>query len=155
MDIIKSSWFGLQKILSSLKSFLLCLQNGSAVCRVWCEWKVSSHLCSHPSGVSPVAAFWPQIPFSKHEEDHALHWGESPSTAEPMGLFWAVCCLPHASCNSQVVRRPNVTKYTYVKLDELKDQTVVSLYGVVVFFKQPFKSRGTGQSETDNEVKNI
>uniref|UniRef100_A0A3P8UGA0 Protection of telomeres protein 1 n=1 Tax=Cynoglossus semilaevis TaxID=244447 RepID=A0A3P8UGA0_CYNSE len=44
---------------------------------------------------------------------------------------------------SLVVRRPNVTKYTYVKLDELKDQTVVSLYGVVVFFKQPFKSRGT------------
>lgn len=36
-----------------------------------------------------------------------------------------------------------VPKYTYVRLDELKKGAVVNVYGVVVFFKQPFKSRGT------------
>uniref|UniRef100_A0A3Q3CJ05 Protection of telomeres protein 1 n=1 Tax=Haplochromis burtoni TaxID=8153 RepID=A0A3Q3CJ05_HAPBU len=34
-------------------------------------------------------------------------------------------------------------KYTYAKLDSLKAGSVVNVYGVVVFFKQPFKSRGT------------
>ncbi|KAM9377163.1 protection of telomeres protein 1 isoform 2-T2 [Pholidichthys leucotaenia] len=31
----------------------------------------------------------------------------------------------------------------YVKLSELKDGTVVNVYGVALFFKQPYKSRGT------------
>ncbi|XP_077424511.1 protection of telomeres protein 1 isoform X2 [Vanacampus margaritifer] len=34
-------------------------------------------------------------------------------------------------------------KYTYVKLADLKPGVVVNVYGVVVFFKQPFKSRGS------------
>ncbi|XP_070687134.1 protection of telomeres protein 1 [Pempheris klunzingeri] len=34
-------------------------------------------------------------------------------------------------------------KYTYVQLGDLKAGSVVNVYGVVVFFKQPFKSRGT------------
>uniref|UniRef100_A0A8C4EW91 Protection of telomeres protein 1 n=1 Tax=Dicentrarchus labrax TaxID=13489 RepID=A0A8C4EW91_DICLA len=34
-------------------------------------------------------------------------------------------------------------KYTYVRLGDLKAGSVVNVYGVVVFFKQPFKSRGT------------
>uniref|UniRef100_A0A3Q0SCF2 Protection of telomeres protein 1 n=1 Tax=Amphilophus citrinellus TaxID=61819 RepID=A0A3Q0SCF2_AMPCI len=34
-------------------------------------------------------------------------------------------------------------KYTYVKLGNLKAGSVINVYGVVVFFKQPFKSRGT------------
>ncbi|KAK5621465.1 hypothetical protein CRENBAI_005049 [Crenichthys baileyi] len=41
---------------------------------------------------------------------------------------------------SRMVKAP---KYTYVRLDELKNESVVNVYGVVVFFKQPFKSRGT------------
>uniref|UniRef100_A0A3B4Y197 Protection of telomeres protein 1 n=1 Tax=Seriola lalandi dorsalis TaxID=1841481 RepID=A0A3B4Y197_SERLL len=36
-----------------------------------------------------------------------------------------------------------VQKYTYVRLGDLKAGSVVNVYGVVVFFKQPFKSRGT------------
>lgn len=39
-----------------------------------------------------------------------------------------------------------VPKYTYVRLKDLKLGTVVNVYGVVVFFKQPFRTRGTGQS---------
>lgn len=39
-----------------------------------------------------------------------------------------------------------VPKYTYVRLGDLKPGTAVNVYGVVVFFKQPFRSRGTGQS---------
>ncbi|XP_077452840.1 protection of telomeres protein 1 [Stigmatopora argus] len=34
-------------------------------------------------------------------------------------------------------------KYTYVKLRDLKAGQVFNVYGVVLFFKQPFKSRGT------------
>ncbi|XP_077373907.1 protection of telomeres protein 1 isoform X2 [Festucalex cinctus] len=34
-------------------------------------------------------------------------------------------------------------KYTYVKLGNLTPGVVVNVYGVVVFFKQPFKSRGS------------
>ncbi|KAM3870190.1 protection of telomeres protein 1 [Diretmus argenteus] len=34
-------------------------------------------------------------------------------------------------------------KYTYVPLGDLKPEYVVNVYGVVVFFKQPFKTRGT------------
>uniref|UniRef100_H3CYH8 Protection of telomeres protein 1 n=1 Tax=Tetraodon nigroviridis TaxID=99883 RepID=H3CYH8_TETNG len=34
-------------------------------------------------------------------------------------------------------------KYTYVRLSELKPGAVVNVYGVVVFFKQPCRTRGT------------
>ncbi|XP_058502201.1 protection of telomeres protein 1 isoform X1 [Solea solea] len=44
--------------------------------------------------------------------------------------------------STEVPRRPKVLKYTYVRLDDLKPKTVVNVYGVVVFFKPPFKSRG-------------
>ncbi|KAA8590404.1 hypothetical protein FQN60_014338 [Etheostoma spectabile] len=47
-----------------------------------------------------------------------------------------------------VSRATKAPKYTYVRLGDLKPGTVVNVYGVVVFFKQPFKSRGTGQSGT-------
>uniref|UniRef100_A0A3Q2YU84 Protection of telomeres protein 1 n=1 Tax=Hippocampus comes TaxID=109280 RepID=A0A3Q2YU84_HIPCM len=38
---------------------------------------------------------------------------------------------------------PDAPPCTYVKLGELKPGAVVNVYGVVVFFKQPFKSRGS------------
>uniref|UniRef100_A0A672RDN5 Protection of telomeres protein 1 n=1 Tax=Sinocyclocheilus grahami TaxID=75366 RepID=A0A672RDN5_SINGR len=34
-------------------------------------------------------------------------------------------------------------KYTYVPLNKLKPKTVVNVYGVVTFFKQPFSSKGS------------
>ncbi|XP_037624158.1 protection of telomeres protein 1 [Sebastes umbrosus] len=43
----------------------------------------------------------------------------------------------------EVSRTTKAPKYTYVRLGDLKDKAVVNVYGVVVFFKQPFKSRGT------------
>lgn len=43
---------------------------------------------------------------------------------------------------------PKVPRYTYVRLSELKPGTVVNVYGLVVFFKQPSRTRGTGQSST-------
>ncbi|XP_038132710.1 protection of telomeres protein 1 isoform X2 [Cyprinodon tularosa] len=39
-------------------------------------------------------------------------------------------------------------KYSYVHLDQLKDKSVVNVYGVVTFFKQPFKTRGTDYCST-------
>lgn len=36
----------------------------------------------------------------------------------------------------------------YSRLGDLKAGSVVNVYGVVVFFKQPFMSRGTGQNPT-------
>ncbi|KAM9854843.1 protection of telomeres protein 1 [Aulostomus maculatus] len=44
---------------------------------------------------------------------------------------------------AEVSRTSNNPKYTYVHLGDLKAGTVVNVYGVVVFFKQPFQSRGT------------
>lgn len=48
----------------------------------------------------------------------------------------------------QVSRKPKAAKYTYVGLRDLKPGSVVNVYGVVVFFKQPFRSRGTGLTRT-------
>uniref|UniRef100_A0A673B528 Protection of telomeres protein 1 n=1 Tax=Sphaeramia orbicularis TaxID=375764 RepID=A0A673B528_9TELE len=42
-----------------------------------------------------------------------------------------------------VSRTKKAPKYTYVRLDDLKPNTTVNVYGVVVFFKQPYMSRGT------------
>ncbi|XP_035499000.1 protection of telomeres protein 1 [Scophthalmus maximus] len=49
----------------------------------------------------------------------------------------------NATLSTEVSRRTKVPKYTYVPLGDLKAGSVVNVYGVVVFFKQPFKSRGT------------
>uniref|UniRef100_A0A671VFJ7 Protection of telomeres protein 1 n=1 Tax=Sparus aurata TaxID=8175 RepID=A0A671VFJ7_SPAAU len=48
-----------------------------------------------------------------------------------------------STLSAEVSRAPKAPKYTYVKLGDLKPGAVVNVYGVVVFFKQPFKSRGT------------
>ncbi|XP_050955785.1 protection of telomeres protein 1 isoform X3 [Labeo rohita] len=39
-------------------------------------------------------------------------------------------------------------KYTYVSLNKLKPKTVVNVYGVVTFFKQPFPSKGSDYCST-------
>ncbi|KAL6106229.1 pot1 [Pungitius sinensis] len=44
---------------------------------------------------------------------------------------------------AEVSRTTQAPKYTYSCLGDLQDGSVVNVYGVVVFFKQPFKSRGT------------
>ncbi|XP_020789969.2 protection of telomeres protein 1 isoform X2 [Boleophthalmus pectinirostris] len=44
---------------------------------------------------------------------------------------------------SKALRETKKIKYTYSQLDELEVGTRVNVYGVVVFFKQPFKSSGT------------
>ncbi|XP_037836715.1 protection of telomeres protein 1 isoform X2 [Kryptolebias marmoratus] len=46
---------------------------------------------------------------------------------------------------SKVTKTP---KYTYTRLDNLKNESVVNVYGVVVFFKQPFQTRGTDLCST-------
>ncbi|XP_053742544.1 protection of telomeres protein 1 isoform X2 [Synchiropus splendidus] len=40
-------------------------------------------------------------------------------------------------------RPAKIVKYTYTKIADLKAGTVVNVYGVVVFFKPPYQSRGT------------
>ena len=49
----------------------------------------------------------------------------------------------------KVSKPAKAAKYTYVPLDELKPGAVVNVYGVVVFFKQPYKTRGTGESSRE------
>ncbi|XP_040199630.1 protection of telomeres protein 1 isoform X2 [Rana temporaria] len=39
-------------------------------------------------------------------------------------------------------------KYVYTKLDQIKEGTVVNLYGVVKFFKVPYRSKGTDYCST-------
>ncbi|XP_076590016.1 protection of telomeres protein 1 isoform X1 [Chaetodon auriga] len=48
-----------------------------------------------------------------------------------------------SALSTEVSRTNKAPKYTYVRLDDLKAGSVVNVYGVVVFFKQPFRSRGT------------
>ncbi|KAF7666910.1 hypothetical protein LDENG_00088390 [Lucifuga dentata] len=60
-----------------------------------------------------------------------------PATKSPLVLKKA------GSEVMQVCRKTKTPKYTYVKLGDLKVGAVVNVYGVVIFFKQPFKSRGT------------
>ncbi|KAM9351979.1 protection of telomeres protein 1 [Symphorus nematophorus] len=48
-----------------------------------------------------------------------------------------------SALSAEVSRTTKAPKYTYVQLGDLKAGSVVNVYGVVVFFKQPFKSRGT------------
>ncbi|KAI9547471.1 hypothetical protein NQZ68_017020 [Dissostichus eleginoides] len=48
-----------------------------------------------------------------------------------------------SSLSAEVSRKKKVPKYTYVGLGDLTAGSVVNVYGVVVFFKQPFKTRGT------------
>ncbi|CAK6974682.1 protection of telomeres protein 1 isoform X1 [Scomber scombrus] len=45
--------------------------------------------------------------------------------------------------STEVSRMNKAQKYSYSRLDELKVGAVVNVFGVVIFFKQPFKSRGT------------
>ncbi|TNN00719.1 hypothetical protein fugu_011965 [Takifugu bimaculatus] len=50
-----------------------------------------------------------------------------------------------SAASTEVSRVTKVPKYMYVRLKDLKPGTVVNVYGVVVFFKQPFRTRGTGR----------
>jgi len=59
-------------------------------------------------------------------------------------VFNCAACSKHILF-LQVSRVAKAPKYTYVQLGDLKAGSTVNVYGVVVFFKQPFKSRGTGQ----------
>ncbi|TNN33583.1 Protection of telomeres protein 1 [Liparis tanakae] len=53
-----------------------------------------------------------------------------------------------SAARAEVSMATKAPKYTYVGLDGLKTGLVVNAYGVVVFFKQPFKSRGTDLCST-------
>ncbi|XP_068458308.1 protection of telomeres protein 1 [Clinocottus analis] len=66
--------------------------------------------------------------------DHACVYVSRPSPPDP-GFAAA-----DKTSSAEVTKAP---KYSYSGLGELKVGSVVNTYGVVVFFKQPFKSRGT------------
>ncbi|KAM7003177.1 protection of telomeres protein 1 isoform 1-T1 [Tautogolabrus adspersus] len=48
-----------------------------------------------------------------------------------------------SALSAQVSRTTKAPKCTYVRLGDLKAGPAVNVYGVVTFFKQPYKSRGT------------
>ncbi|KAM6972933.1 protection of telomeres protein 1 [Aplochiton taeniatus] len=69
-----------------------------------------------------------------------------PSTVSaPPASVSSVRSLPPAA---QVNIPAKVPKYTYVSLKDLRPGEVVNVYGVVIFFKQPFKTRGTDYCST-------
>ncbi|XP_054878707.1 protection of telomeres protein 1 isoform X2 [Poeciliopsis prolifica] len=72
-------------------------------------------------------------------EDACIYVSKERPPEPRCPLASRVCSLTPA----EDLRTPIAPKYTYVRLDELKNMAVVNVYGVVVFFKQPFKSRGT------------
>lgn len=59
------------------------------------------------------------------------------------GIVWACSFLFFFLAKAPKTKAP---KYTYASLSELKPGTVFNVYGVVVFFKQPYRTRGTGES---------
>ncbi|XP_069018523.1 protection of telomeres protein 1 [Embiotoca jacksoni] len=48
-----------------------------------------------------------------------------------------------SAASFEVASTTKAPKYSYLRLGDLKTGSIVNVYGVVVFFKQPFKSRGT------------
>ncbi|CAG5957540.1 unnamed protein product [Menidia menidia] len=68
--------------------------------------------------------------------------GKSP-TAKKDKLHPCNLLLSGNDAHGYVTRVTKAPKYKYVRLNDLKDGSIVNVYGVVVFFKQPFKSRGT------------
>ncbi|KAJ4921597.1 hypothetical protein JOQ06_022399, partial [Pogonophryne albipinna] len=76
--------------------------------------------------------------------------GKSPTVQKdklhPFNLLLrgdSACIYRSSSLSTEVSRKTKVPKYTYVGLGDLTAGSVVNVYGVVVFFKQPFKTRGT------------
>ncbi|RVE71475.1 hypothetical protein OJAV_G00052420 [Oryzias javanicus] len=55
----------------------------------------------------------------------------------------AVASKRSSTVSAEVSNRTKTPRYTYTRLSDLKSGSVVNVYGVVVFFKQPFKSHGT------------
>ncbi|XP_078424515.1 protection of telomeres protein 1 isoform X1 [Cetorhinus maximus] len=50
-----------------------------------------------------------------------------------------------SNVNSPIIQRPKIgtQDYTYVPLNQIKDGVTVNVYGVVKFFKPPYRSKGT------------
>nr|XP_020449145.1 protection of telomeres protein 1 isoform X2 [Monopterus albus] len=73
-------------------------------------------------------------------EDACVYVFRLPLPPDPKSLL---ATKRSTTLSTEVFRRPKTPKYTYVQLGNLKARSVVNVYGVVVFFKQPFRSRGT------------
>ncbi|XP_029910502.1 protection of telomeres protein 1 isoform X2 [Myripristis murdjan] len=71
--------------------------------------------------------------------DAACVYVSRPPPAEPK----TQTANKRSSSHAEVPTAAKVPKYSYVPLSELKPENVVNVYGVVVFFKQPFRTRGT------------
>uniref|UniRef100_A0A3B1K7Q9 Protection of telomeres protein 1 n=1 Tax=Astyanax mexicanus TaxID=7994 RepID=A0A3B1K7Q9_ASTMX len=56
-----------------------------------------------------------------------------------------VCPSAGSSSSGSTTSEP---KYTYIPLSELKPRSIVNVYGVVTFFKQPFPTKGTDYCST-------
>ncbi|XP_040895129.1 protection of telomeres protein 1 [Toxotes jaculatrix] len=73
-------------------------------------------------------------------DEACLYVSRTPPLSDPRSLL---ANKRSTTLSTEVSRKAKVPKYTYVRLDDLKVGSVVNVYGVVLFFKQPFKSRGT------------
>ncbi|XP_045892963.1 protection of telomeres protein 1-like [Micropterus dolomieu] len=74
------------------------------------------------------------------EDDSCIYVSRLPPPPDPRS---PPAIKRRSALSAEVSRTTKVPKYTYVRLSDLKAGSVVNVYGVVLFFKQPFKSRGT------------
>ncbi|XP_026876548.2 protection of telomeres protein 1 [Electrophorus electricus] len=57
-------------------------------------------------------------------------------------------CTSAVSPSRELSAVSSEPRYTYVPLNELKPRRIVNVYGVVIFFKQPFPTKGTDYCST-------
>ncbi|XP_042266718.1 protection of telomeres protein 1 isoform X1 [Thunnus maccoyii] len=73
-------------------------------------------------------------------DDACVYVSRPPPPADPRS---PLAVKRSSALSTEVSRTTKAQKYTYTPLGDLKAGAVVNVYGVVVFFKQPFRSRGT------------
>ncbi|KAK7891169.1 hypothetical protein WMY93_023132 [Mugilogobius chulae] len=118
-DVVVASGFSVSKSSSAKEKLHPCslLLSGDYACIYVCRPEVNSIVTRKRS---PKAA----------EVSFLLHGVSSVGTRK------------RATRTTQTPQEVKRTKYIYTRLDDLKDGTIVNVYGVVTFFKQPYKSNG-------------
>lgn len=80
-----------------------------------------------------------KLPTEREDARHDCHL----EVSEEAGSTIYIYTKPGATAASETVSVSIAPKYVYTPLNQLKDGTVVNLYGIVKFFKPPYISKGT------------
>ncbi|XP_008944631.1 PREDICTED: protection of telomeres protein 1 [Merops nubicus] len=94
-----------------------------------------------PGDTSIVTGFKvAKSPTADEDGRHSCHLEVSEEAGSAIYIYTKPKAMSAASEMASVRVAP---KYMYTSLDQLKDGTIVNLYGVVKFFKPPYVSKGT------------